>query len=374
LRRILLTIASVAAVLVFLDGCRSYGPAAPPANCSPPEVDLLGYSDALDEQRWEGAKVGGLSELAYDAERSLYYALPDSRGPAGSLEDIPTRLYTLSVPLEQGRLTEPTVLDATILRDPRGDPFTGANFDGKAIVLTSEEELLVTSEIEPSIRRFSLEGKFAGELPVPQKFLVAPEGYARDNQTFESLALSPNGRTLFTANEYAISTDVANSFPKRLLERLLGHARERVRILRNEDRGSSSFEPSEEFFYRTEWGGNLSGIVALSESKLLVLEARGRRIFQVSLDGAEDVSDEENLAATNATPLEKELLVDVGEDCPLPSRDKDSFGLLEGISLGPKLPDGRQTLLVVSDDGYSASEKTRMIMLGIRLRDRAIGS
>ena len=370
----MLALVTVTSVLILLGGCLSQafqpvesdGPLS--FNCSPSEVGLLGYSDALDENRYKGAKIGGLSGLAYDSERNLYYALPDGRGPEGRLVNIPTRFYTLSVPLEQGSLPDPIILDTTILRDTQGEPFTGANFDGEAIVLTSEEGLLVTSEIEPSIRRFSLEGELLGELPVPQRFLVEFEGYARDNHTFESLALSPNGHALFTANERALSTDEASSsFPKRLLNRLLGHTGERVRILRYEDRGLSSFEPSEEFFYRTERGQNLSEIVALSESELLVLERGGRRIFRVSLNGAEDVSDEENLAASNATPLEKELLVDVDDGCPLPSGDKDSFGLLEGISLGPELPDGRQTLLLVSDDGFSAGEKTRLFALGIRL-------
>ena len=364
---------SVTSVVIFLNSCFSYAPRSlesaglPPTNCSPSEVDFLGYSDVLDEQRYEGVKVGGISGLAYNPERDLYYALPDGRGAAGSLDNIPTRFYTLSAPLEQGRLTDPTILDATILRAPQGEPFTGANFDGEAIALTSEEEVLVVSEIEPSIRRFSLDGKFREEMLVPQKFLVAPEGYARDNHTFESLALSPSGRTLFTANEQPISTDEARWFLGNHLERLLGK-RERVRLLRYENRGSSSLEPSEEFFYRTEWRRDLSGIVALSESELLVLEKERRQIFRVSLDGAEDVSDEENLAVSDAMPLEKELLVDVDDDCPLPSDSEDSFGLLEGISLGPELPDGRQTLLLLSDDEFSTDEKTRMIALGIRLR------
>jgi hypothetical protein len=134
-----------------------------PADCSNSEVDFLGYSDSLDEQRYKGVKAGGLSGLTYDPKRKLYYALAD-----GGAEDVPTRFYTLSVPLEQGRLTDPIMLDVTILRDPKGKPFTGANSDSEAIYLTSERELLVASETEPSIRRFSLEGRFLTKLPVPQ--------------------------------------------------------------------------------------------------------------------------------------------------------------------------------------------------------------
>jgi hypothetical protein len=332
------------------------------ADCSNSEVDFLGYSDSLDEQRYEGVKVGGLSGLTYDPKRKLYYALAD-----GGPEDVPTHFYTLSMPLEQGRLTDPIILDATILRDPKGKPFTGANFDSEAIALTSEGELLVTSETKPEIRRFSLGGRFLEKLPVPQKFLKVPKGQARPNQTFESLALSPSGRTMYTANERSLLIDDARSFPRKQLESLIG-MRERVRVLSYTDSGSSSFEPSKEFFYRLDWGSELSELVALPKRELLVLERGGRRIFRVSLDGAENVAGEENLAASNTPPLRKELLVDVDDNCPLPSDDNGSFGLLEGMTLGPELPGRQQTLVMLSDDNYSRSLKTRMMVLSTRLQ------
>jgi hypothetical protein len=333
------------------------------ADCSNTEVDFLGYSDSLDEQRYEGVKVGGLSGLTYDPKRKLYYALAD-----GGPEDVPTRFYTLSVPLEQGRLNDPIISDVTILRNPKGKPFTGANSDSEAVALTSERELLVASETEPSIRRFSLEGRFLEELLVPQKFLKVPKGYSRPNQTFESLALSPSDRTLYTANEQSLFVDEARRFPRRQLESLMGMLRTRVRVLSYTDSGSSSLEPSREFFYRLEGGSELSELIAFTERDLLVLERGNRQIFRVSLDGAENVAGEEDLAASNTAPLGKELLVDVDDNCPLPSDNNKSFGLLEGMTLGPELPGRQQTLIMLSDDNYSTVLKTRMIVLSIRLR------
>ena len=181
------------------------------------------------------------------------------------------------------------------------------------------------------------------------------------------MALSPDGRSLFTANQRALATDDVQSLPQKAIDAILGK-RERVRLLRYGDGGSSSFEPFEEFFYLTERTHSVTGIIALSNSELLVLEKGERRIFRVSLDGAEDVSRKGSLAASEATALEKELLVDVDDDCPLPGGSEASFGLLEGIALGPELPDGRQTLLLVSDDDFDPGQKTRMITLGIRQR------
>jgi hypothetical protein len=328
--------------------------AAPPPSCSASEVDFLGYSDALDGYSYEGLPVGGLSGLAYVANRDLYYAVADSQ--VGST---PARFYTLKAPLEGGRLAEPLISDVTVLRDPQGKPFTGANLDGEGIAVTREGEVLIASEVEPSIRRFSLEGRFLGKLTVPQKFLVAPEGDAKVNASFESLELSGNDRSLFTANEQPLLVTEGKGDDQ-------GSSEERrwVRLLRYENRGSSEFEPSEEFLYPMEQGESISEIAVLSENELLILERENRRIFRVSLDKAEAVPKQGGLATSGVSLLGKELLVDVDDSCPIPSDGEDSFGLLEGMALESKLPGGQRALLLQSDDNFGG-EKSRMIMLGI---------
>ena len=67
----------------------------------------------------------------------------------------------------------------------------------------------------------------------PRKFRVAPEGQATRNQTFESLSLSPNGRSLFTAVEGPLAGDGQTA-----------DGENRIRILRYEDRGKGGFEPA----------------------------------------------------------------------------------------------------------------------------------
>jgi hypothetical protein len=147
--------------------------------------------------------------------------------------------------------------------------------------------------------------------------------------------------------------------------------------LRYEDRGPGTFEAAEEFFYLTEPGQNVVEIVTLSESDLLVLErgfvaGEGNtvRIFRVSLRGAEDVIDEPSLAAPGLEPVEKELLVDLAA-CPesgAESPGDQTNGLLdnyESLALGPRLPGGSRTLLLQSDDNFSAGQVTRVVALGV---------
>ena len=180
--------------------------AAPPQTEAPEcatGVDFLGFSDALNKQTFEGTNVGGLSALSYDARRGAYYSLVDN-GPTATSE---ARFYTLRIPTTGGTLGAPQVLDVTTLRDESGQPFNASDFDGEGLTLTRAGDLLVSSETEPSIRRFSIEGTLLEELPVPQRVEIAPEGQATSNQTFESLSLSPNNRSLFTAVEGPLAPD-----------------------------------------------------------------------------------------------------------------------------------------------------------------------
>jgi hypothetical protein len=321
------------------------GPQTTPFNS---EVIFLGYSDELDERVYGGTKLGGLSGLAYDTRKDLYYAVLDRES-----RDAPARFYALRLPFDDGQLGDPQILGVTFLRDPSGQPYTGGDFDGEGIAVTSRGELLVASESEPSIRRFSLDGRFLAQLPVARKFHVAPKGQTRSNGSFESLSISPDGRSLFTAPQYPLSVDGRSSE---------GH--HRIRLLLYEKRGQAGFQPSEEFFYLTEPGTSVNDIVALSERKLLVLESS--LIFRVSLDEAEDVSGEKALASSQAVPVEKELLVNLA-DCPLPSVANDRPGFPEGLELGESLPGGGRMLVVVSDDNFESTLKTGVMALAVRM-------
>jgi len=323
-------------------------------------VDFLGFSDALNKQTYEGTNVGGLSALTYDRSRGVYYSLVDNEDSTAA------RYYTLRIPLDGGTLGEPTILDVTTLRDASGQPYTGENYDGEGIALTHTRQLLISSETEPSIRRFSLDGRLLEELPVPRRFVVAPAGEATTNRSLESLALSPNNRSLFTAVEAPLAPDGQTA-----------DGGNRIRILRYEDCGPGGLEPVEQFFYLTEAGQSVVEIVALSETQLLVLE-RGFtpgvgntvRVFQVSLRGAPDISNAESLATAGVAPVEKTLLLDVAA-CPpsgATTPGTQSNPLLdnyESLALGPRLPGGQRSLLLQSDDNFSAGQVTRIIALGV---------
>lgn len=361
-------LAAVLAILVMFAAVETPATAKPPdsqvPNCAT-GVDFLGYSDAFDKESFDDTQVGGLSALAYDKRRDMYYSLVDN----GPEDEAPARFYTIKAPVDRSGLGEPEILDVTILRDATGEPFTAENFDGEGITFTRKSELLISSETEPLIYRFSLDGRLLGEFLVPDKFLVAPEGEAQSNRTFESLDLSPSGRSLFTAVEGPLASDGQTE-----------DGRSRIRILRYEDRGPEGFQPAEEFFYLTEPALSVVEIAALSENELLVLErgfvpGEGNtvRIFQVSSLNADDVSDEATLADPSLEPVEKELLVDLA-NCPTAgattpgTQENPLLDNYESLEFGPRLPGGRRTLLLQSDDNFNDVQVTRLVALGARLQ------
>ena len=333
-------------------------PSADSPRC-PTGTDFLGYADTLDKTTFADTTVGGLSALVYDAVRDQYYSLVDNQG------DTPARFYTLRLPLAGGKLGTPAVIAVTILRNPTGVPLTGRTFDGEGMALLPDGDLLIASETEPSIRRFAPDGRQREQLPVPPRFLVRPNGEAGENLTFESLALASDSRTLYTAVEGPLGPD--------------GFAtpvRARLRLLRYT--ADPTFQPTAQFFYLAEAAQGLSEIAALGPNELLTLE-RGFipglgntiRLFRVSLAGATDVTARTSLADPGLTPVPKTLLVDLGLCTPGAATHpgKQSNPLLdniESVTLGPLLPDGRQTLLLQSDDNFALDQVTRFFALAFQ--------
>src|SRR5262249_7767359 len=144
--------------------------------------------------------------------------------------------------------------------------------------------------------------------------------------------------------------------------------RGRLRILRYDVGAAGDFAPVAQFAYLAERGQGLSDLVALDSSTLLALE-RGFvagvgntiRIYRVPLAGASDVTDRTSLNDPALAPLPKTLLVALAS-CPSggarnpaqqPNPLLDNF---EGLALGATLPDGRRTLLLVSDDNFGRDQ------------------
>lgn len=237
--------------------------------------------------------------------------------------------------------------------------------DLEGIVVTPDG-FVVASEKGPRVLDVDRSGKLRRDIPLPDHFRMA-----RENKSLESLTMSPNGRYLFTTTEEALSCDGAIATPKEGT---------RVRILRMSPRGGDV----EEHAYMTDPAPHEAGdygiadLAALSDDDLLVLErgwARGAgntaRIYRVSLADPVTSCLATPALTADAPVLAKQLVVDLARlvVTGLPkTKQKQESPLLdnyEGLAVGPRLPDGRQSLILVSDDNGRSDQFARIVVLAV---------
>ncbi|MFD4598047.1 esterase-like activity of phytase family protein [Streptomyces sp. NPDC058464] len=303
-------------------------------------VSLDSFSDALDKTTFGGYFVGNLSALAVDKD--------------GSLAALADRSYLFD--LDAKTLAPKSVVG---LADENG-----AALDSEGLVVDRDGTRLITSETEPSIRRYSVDGKILDRLPVPSSLLVSPAGRATSNQTFEGLTFLNGGRTLLASMEYAIAGDTA------------GIVRFQTWTRTKDDH----FELSAQYAYRTD-GPTLGvpEVQALPDGRLLVLE-RGFtsgvgntvRLYLADPHRATDTSGIENLTGQAGVRLiKKTLLTDIAS-CPslgATAKQPQPNPLLDNIEgmVVTGRSKGAYKVLLVSDDNQNAVQTTRFYRLSVRV-------
>jgi hypothetical protein len=113
----------------------------------------------------------------------------------------------------------------------------------------------------------------------------------------------------------------------------------------------------------------VSDLIALTDSTFLVLERSDSvppvvRIYRADFTGATDVLPLPSMAGAKLTPISKSLAIDLSTTFET-SGAAATIDNLEGITLGPKLPDGRQSVLLVSDNDFSAARVTQFVLLAM---------
>lgn len=342
-------------------------------------LEYIGRAELPAGTRFEETPVGGLSGLAWDDSDGTWVALSDDRSDLA-----PARLYRLKIDLADGRLDtgDVTVVGKLTLADRQGRPWPSKGLDPEGIAvdrgrlfLSSEGETLVG--LAPFVAGLAPDGRLGVELPLPERYLPGAGRGVRNNLAFESLAVSPDGRYLYAATENALvqdgrKADVGEDSIARILRWRLG--------------GKPG--PPEEFAYRVEGVratpheatafrvNGLVDLVPLGDDRLVALERQfvdgignEARLFLVSLSGATEVSRIDGLEGRPDLILaDKRLLVDLGAlGVPLDN--------LEGMSLGPRLPDGRRPLVLISDDNFNEMwQKTQLFAFAVDEAPAAIAT
>jgi len=346
------------------------------------DVEFLGEVVVPTGTEFQGTEIGGLSSITSDAGRGVYHTLSDDQGnrPTGD----PVRYYSVDIDLDDGTLDDGdiTFVGVTQLFENKKKPFPPGGLDPEGFTLGRPGFFFMSSEgnpfaspiIDPFIRRYNHNGRVTADLPIPAKYI--PNGVdwgVRFNLSFESLNPTPNGRKLITAGEGALFQDgPASTFTNGSLARILEYdLRKRT--------------PQAEYVYEVAPWAEPSGIFGVNgivevlpidnTGTMLVMErsfsvggvlggGTGNVVVinEVSTDGATDVLGVDALYEGGSpipfTPVSKRQVF-AFDDLGIPIDN------IEGMTFGPTLPDGRQSLVIVSDNNFSPGQFTQFILLAL---------
>lgn len=193
----------------------------------------------------------------------------------------------------------------------------------------------VSDESDTSVRAFDPKtGREVASLDIPEVY----SRNVRKHRSLESLAISSDGLRLYTANEESLKCDVTNVV--RIQEFVRCGARD-------------AFRPSRQFKYVVDPAGGspfgrhtfsgVSSLLAMDDGSLLVLE----REFSVKL------LPSFRMRIYRMTPGR--------EGKTLLWEEPSTFSNYEGMCFGPRLSDGRQSIVLVSDGGAGALEAVRVL-------------
>ncbi|WP_157943276.1 esterase-like activity of phytase family protein [Nostoc sp. CENA543] len=329
--------------------------------------------------------LGGLSGVVYDDINNVYYSLSDARSDSNGL----ARFYTFTANLTNISTPQVTFTNATPLKTINGNFFSSGSLNPEGFAFTQNGTVFVASEgevninagrvIDPFIKEFNLStGQEVRSLPIPTNFLPVvvdtnnsgtvnagdtQTSGVRDNLAFESLTITPNQQTLYTAVENALLQDGALA---------TFNAGSRSRIIQY---NLVTGQPEKQYLYVTEpaaeapapptrpfVGNGLVDLLAIdNQGTLLALErsvlSGGTvanttytiKLYEVKLQNATDISSLNSLPADISAiqPVQKRLLLTLNSS--------NSVGNIEGLAFGPTLPNGRQSIVMVVDNNFNTA-------------------
>jgi hypothetical protein len=335
-----------------------------PAHAGSVNLRFIGQQTIPTGTQTLGTTLGGLSGIDYDRASRTYISISDDRSQIN-----PARFYTLNLDLTSTRFNAVNFIATQTLKRPDGTLYPALTIDPESIRFNGRGGFFYTSEGDanvlqpPFVREARGDGSFVRDFAVPDYYLPTAIAGIRQNLAFESLALTPNG-TIFAATEAALLQDgPAATLTGGSFARLLGFS-------------PASGNPLAEYVYEvapinqapnplTAFAVNgLVELLALSDTRFIAVErsfsvgvpgtGNSIKLFDIDISGATNVIGLSSLSGANFTPVRKTLLFDLGTlGIPLDN--------IEGVTFGQRLENGSQSLILVSDNNFAATQFTQFL-------------
>jgi hypothetical protein len=337
---------------------------------------LIGQQVLPRRSDYAGTVVGGLSGLDYDEVNGQFLFVTDDRTTTDSANA--PRMYmarltydanafsaiaftsTFSIKQPDGSVY-PKVPDVNVA-DPesvRIDPVT------RNYLWVSEGDRSLTATpprvINPFIREIRPDGTHVREYTLPSMFnMSATDTGPRGNLAFEGVTFTPDKSRVAVITEGSLFQDgpspttTAGAVSRiTVFDRTSGVANAQyaypIERVQAEPSPAGSFTvngPTE--------------ILALSNTRFLVLErsfsvgvvGNQVRLYEINVGSATNILATTSLTGATYTPVTKRLVLDFDTI----RSTVGNIANLEGITFGPKLANGRESLVVVADDNFPTTE------------------
>lgn len=358
------------------------------ANGNPPlaisSIKLIGKYELSHNPLFKGTVVGGLSGIDYDAKHDVYYMVCDDPSALS-----PARYYTARISINEKGIDTVQFMEVDTFYNPQGKLYTDITKDRihsadlesmrylpkqKLFAYGTEGQRHIKDGIaeiqQPNIYLMDKKGRFRDSFELPQNMLYqAMEKGPRHNSVFEGLDFTGNYRYMYVNVEEPLYEDGPKAG--------LGDSSAWVRLLKFDMKTKKQIA---QYAYQidpvpyppvppaTFKINGISDIMYMGNNKLMVIEraySQGRRpsdvrVYIADLNRAENISSNMSLVQQPAKkPVTKKLLFDFSKI------DGSLVFNIEGVTIGPKLPNGHQSLIFVVDNNFDKSQVSQFWLFEI---------
>jgi hypothetical protein len=296
-------------------------------------------------------QVGGLSGIDYN--KGTYYLVCD--------DEANPRFYVATIAVNSNQISNISIDKAVTVHDNLDVlDMESIRFDSNTnqVLITSEGD--INNQKDPSLIAFDLQGNVISRFKIPEAFKANSFQKSRHNATLEGLCHSFDKKGYWIGMELPLKADGP--------EPQVAKTKSPVRITFIDAKTES---PKIQFAYYLdpvakkplgdfsvngltdllEYDKGIFLIIERSYSSGLGDQGNTIKLFKADARNATNTLQIASLKDVDFIPAKKELLLDF-EDirAVLTNHSVDN---IEGITFGPRLPNGHQTLIVVSDNNFN---------------------
>lgn len=331
---------------------------------------------------YKNTTVGGLSGIDYDVSKDVYYLISDDRSDKN-----PARFYTAKIVLNQNRIDTAFFTKTTFLKTQSGNFYPNNKQDSyhtpdpeamrydsasKTFIWSSEGERIVENKrvvlLNPSVIEINDQGEYLDSFSLPIQFrMTATESGPRRNGVFEGLTFGDHNKTFFVSIEEPLyqDGDRAGTEDSTGIIRIIQYDRNQKKSIAQYIYAidAVAHKPVPDNAFKVN---GISDILYVGNNQLMILErsfSTGRlsctiKVYIADLSNAENVQDYISLKNEKIKLLPKKLLLNM-----------DSLGIfidnIEGVTFGPRLSNGKQSLLFIADNNFNPFEKMQILLFEI---------